>query len=434
MGTPTPEATVPAIARTDTETALASEDPVEVADAPAGTWQASTGPSVPTYDRFPIEQITPQVEGGRFPAKAVVGELIPVTAVSYREGHSMMGCNVVLIGPDGREGPFSRMGPGAPGTDRWHGTVRPDAVGAWTFAVEAFSDPYLTWHDAVTKKIGAGQGLQELGNDLAEGAALLNQAATGVPAQERPRVTGAAQALTDTSIPLFARISPALGLTDVLWRYPVRQHVTRSKELPIAVVEQVVARAGGIPLFVEAMLESGTDCTFPDSMQDLILGAVERLPEETQRVLRVAAAGGIRVGHALLAAVSNLSDLELEAALRPAIAGNVLQIADTDKMTVVAEVYETDVARLREWLGRAQSVPVEVDARVLEGSAQPLKGTVTAGNVAPMIAKNTVFALGPREDADRRVVEVEVRLDPTASAALRDFIGIQVRARFLPRN
>ena len=110
----------------------------------------------------------------------------------------------------------------------------------------------------------------------------------------------------------------------------------------------------------------------------------------------------------------------------------VLQVADTDRMTVVAEVYETDVARLREWLGRSQSVPVEVDARVLEGSAQTLRGTVTAGSVAPMIAKNTVFALGPREDADRRVVEVEVKLDPQSAAALRDFIGLQVRTRFLP--
>ncbi|NUR90452.1 MAG: AAA family ATPase, partial [Nonomuraea sp.] len=94
-------------------------------------------------------------------------------------------------------------------------------------------------------------------------------------------------------------------------------------------VEKVYQSSEGIPLFVEAMLESGEDCTFPESMHDLILGAVERLPEETQRILRIAAAGGTRVGHALLAAVSGLSDLELEAALRPAIAGNVLQIADS---------------------------------------------------------------------------------------------------------
>ncbi|MER6943705.1 AAA family ATPase [Nonomuraea sp. NPDC000554] len=96
-----------------------------------------------------------------------------------------------------------------------------------------------------------------------------------------------------------------------------------------AKVQKVYERSEGIPLFVEALLDSGEDCAFPESMQDLILGAVERLPEETQRVLRIAAAGGIRVGHALLAAVSGLSDIELESALRPAIAGNVLQIADS---------------------------------------------------------------------------------------------------------
>ncbi|MEQ4720962.1 AAA family ATPase [Nonomuraea sp. B19D2] len=95
-----------------------------------------------------------------------------------------------------------------------------------------------------------------------------------------------------------------------------------------AKVQKVYESSEGIPLFVEAMLEGGEDCTFPESLQDLILNSVERLPEETQRVLRVAAAGGIRVSHKLLAAVSGLSDVELETALRPAIAGNVLQIAD----------------------------------------------------------------------------------------------------------
>ncbi len=95
-----------------------------------------------------------------------------------------------------------------------------------------------------------------------------------------------------------------------------------------AKVDRVFDRSGGIPLFVEALLDCGEDCSFPDSLHDLIIGSVERLPEETQRVLRIAAAGGIRVGHALLAAVSGLSDVDLENALRPAIAANVLQVAD----------------------------------------------------------------------------------------------------------
>ncbi|WP_327585991.1 helix-turn-helix transcriptional regulator [Nonomuraea sp. NBC_00507] len=118
-------------------------------------------------------------------------------------------------------------------------------------------------------------------------------------------------------LPRLSRDEVAQQMTGILGKVP-----------EYSSVENVYERSEGIPLFVEAMLESGEDCTFPESMQDLILNSVERLPEETQRVLRIAAAGGIRVGHALLAAVSGLSDVELESALRPAIAGNVLQVAD----------------------------------------------------------------------------------------------------------
>ncbi|GII03065.1 helix-turn-helix transcriptional regulator [Planobispora takensis] len=95
-----------------------------------------------------------------------------------------------------------------------------------------------------------------------------------------------------------------------------------------AQVGRVYQRSEGIPLFVEALLECDGDCRFPDSLHDLIIGSVEQLPDETQRVLRIAAAGGIRVSHALLAAVSGLSDVEVEDALRPAIAANVVQVAD----------------------------------------------------------------------------------------------------------
>ena len=119
--------------------------------------------------RFPIEDVTPAVSCGRSPAKAVVGEVVPVSAVSYREGHSALGVNVVWQGPDGVTRPFTRMSAGAPGTDRWHGAIQPDATGRWIYAVEAWGDPYLTWWNAVTKKIEAGQGLHYLSVTAAAG-------------------------------------------------------------------------------------------------------------------------------------------------------------------------------------------------------------------------------------------------------------------------
>jgi starch synthase (maltosyl-transferring) len=178
--------------------------------------------------RIPIEDVTPAVSCGRHLAKAVVGEVVPVSATSYREGHDALGVNVVWQGPDGNTRPFTRLKAGEPGTDRWHGAIRPDATGRWTFAVEAWGDPYLTWWNAVTKKIDAGQGAEDLANDLAEGVEILRIAAAGVPPERRPELDAAGAALADKDRALFERVSPGLGLRELLWDHPVREFVSRS--------------------------------------------------------------------------------------------------------------------------------------------------------------------------------------------------------------
>ncbi|HLL69672.1 MAG TPA: alpha-1,4-glucan--maltose-1-phosphate maltosyltransferase [Micromonosporaceae bacterium] len=183
--------------------------------------------------RIPIEDVTPSLECGRYPAKAVVGELVPISVRSYREGHQAMGCNVVWQGPDGAARPFTRLLPGEPGTDRWITTIRPDAVGAWTFRIEAFSDPYLTWRNGMVKKIAVGQDVDDLGNDLEEGALVLDLAADTVPEESRGDVAAAAAALRDPDSPLPERVTPALDLAELLWQYPVRELVTASAPYPI---------------------------------------------------------------------------------------------------------------------------------------------------------------------------------------------------------
>jgi DNA-binding CsgD family transcriptional regulator len=86
-------------------------------------------------------------------------------------------------------------------------------------------------------------------------------------------------------------------------------------------------RSEGNPLFVETLLccDGELSAELPESLRDLLLDAVRRLPEDTQEVLRVACAGGQTVGHALLAAVTGLDDAALISALRPAVTANVLR-------------------------------------------------------------------------------------------------------------
>jgi DNA-binding CsgD family transcriptional regulator len=98
--------------------------------------------------------------------------------------------------------------------------------------------------------------------------------------------------------------------------------------------DQIYRRAEGNPLFVEELLccDGGLTAELSESLRDLLLAGVQRLPEQTQELLRAASAGGQRSSHALLAAVTGLDGDELARGLRPAVAANVLR-ADEDGYT-----------------------------------------------------------------------------------------------------
>ena len=91
--------------------------------------------------------------------------------------------------------------------------------------------------------------------------------------------------------------------------------------------DKLYHRSEGNPLFVEALLccDGELSQELPESLRDLLLDSVRKLPEDTQEVLRVASAGGESTGHALLGTVTGLDDVALTRAVRPAVIANVLQ-------------------------------------------------------------------------------------------------------------
>lgn len=99
-----------------------------------------------------------------------------------------------------------------------------------------------------------------------------------------------------------------------------------------AAVDNIHDRAQGNPFFIEELAACGDPAVcadLPDTLRDLLLARVDRLPEPAQRVLRIAAAGGTRIAHELLAEVADVPDTELEEALRAAVAAQLV-VADPD--------------------------------------------------------------------------------------------------------
>jgi len=223
------------------------------ASGPARSRTPSPAPAAP-IGRIPVLEVSPVVEGGRWPAKAVVGEMVPVEATVFREGHDAVAATAVLVAPDGTER-TARMVDVAPGLDRFRATLHPDAPGDWALRVEAWSDPYGTWAHDATVKIEAGVDVDLM---LAEGVRLFERVrAEAVPlpghdgtpgvrtAADDRTLADAAAALADPGRPALVRLAAATSpeVRDVLGRAPLRDHVTASATYGLR-VERPLALAG----------------------------------------------------------------------------------------------------------------------------------------------------------------------------------------------
>ena len=98
----------------------------------------------------------------------------------------------------------------------------------------------------------------------------------------------------------------------------------------------------------------------------------------------------------------------------------IVELAQTDQMMVLAEVYETDIRQVS--LGQAVTVTSEYG-----GTAQELTGTVDQIGLQIGTATFGEGDADPTQDVNARVVTVKVRLDEEASEAVAALTGMQVR-------
>jgi len=179
--------------------------------------------------------VMPVVDVGRQPAKATVGEPLPVRATVFREGHDQLGAEVVLTGPDGNRRPPVRMTKHPEIPDRYDAWVTPDVGGPWTFEVQSWSDPIGTWEHDAGIKIRAGVDVELM---FLEGRLLLERVLAGLAPDETHAadvVRSAAEAAADTERPVAARLAAMESpeLTEVLLAHPLRELITVEGPYPL---------------------------------------------------------------------------------------------------------------------------------------------------------------------------------------------------------
>ncbi|HKU11201.1 MAG TPA: alpha-1,4-glucan--maltose-1-phosphate maltosyltransferase [Sinomonas sp.] len=210
-------------------------------------------PAIPEelrFGRFPITDVSPVVEGGRFPAKALPGETIPVTATATREGHDALGVSAVLYSPEGKVEQRVRLESLGPGLDRWGGSFTPTGPGLWSFAIEAWHDRYGTWHHNADIKIAAGIDVELM---LAEGAKLLGEAAGDEDRSDVDRAVFklAADGLADANRAVPERLAAGESgeVLAAIAREPIRELVTSTERYPLLVERDRAGRGAWYEFF-----------------------------------------------------------------------------------------------------------------------------------------------------------------------------------------
>ncbi len=185
--------------------------------------------------RVPIVNVQPTLEEGRWAARAVIGEAVPISATIFREGHDSEGATVVVTDPDGKVHSFP-MPMKNWGNALYVAQFLPTKEGLHSFRVEAWSDPVGTWVHAAEVKIHAGVDVQLM---LDEGVTILSRARDEVRRTPRAResLSEAIATLTDGLTPPDARLAAALSpkVREILHKAPLRESVTSSSDYPLLV-------------------------------------------------------------------------------------------------------------------------------------------------------------------------------------------------------
>jgi starch synthase (maltosyl-transferring) len=206
--------------------------------------QPEPGPeAIGTRRAIVIERISPQLDGGRYPVKRVVGDRLLVTADIFADGHDLLDAAILLRADDESSWTEAPMRP--IDNDRWSGRVELTRNRWHTYAVEAWRDVFGTWRHGLHKKLEASVPVPV---ELDEGRILVQGA---LKRAERAEAATDVQLLR-AALAAFGRArseakrAAALDGDDLLAamrRHPDRRFASRSTGLPL-VVDRELARFG----------------------------------------------------------------------------------------------------------------------------------------------------------------------------------------------
>ena len=105
--------------------------------------------------RIIIENIKPQLDGGVFQIKRIVGQTVTVTADVFSDGHDVVECCVKYKHEKDKKWSEARLIPTS--NDEWTTSFKVEKQGVYTYFVEGWVDYALNWQHGTERKINDNQ-------------------------------------------------------------------------------------------------------------------------------------------------------------------------------------------------------------------------------------------------------------------------------------
>jgi starch synthase (maltosyl-transferring) len=140
--------------------------------------------------RIVIEKVAPELDGGRYPIKRVVGESVTVEADVLADGHDVLS-GLLLYRREG-ESRWNEVPLGYPDNDRWRASFVVSKPGRYRYTVTAWVDSFQSWYRDLGKRLDAGQ---DVSIDLLIGATLIKEASARARGEAAKRLAASADAL-----------------------------------------------------------------------------------------------------------------------------------------------------------------------------------------------------------------------------------------------
>jgi len=187
--------------------------------------------------RVVIENVSPEIDCGRFAIKRVVGETVVVEADVFADGHDCVACRILYWQNQAEQqaAPMKSLG-----NDRWRGEFSVLSLGRYRYSVEAWIDRFQTWRVGLQKRAAAKQDVQV---ELLIGAGLIDGVASRAAGEDAKLLRDWARRLRE-STDQASGVAIALeeDLMDVVGLYPDRELASRYEKQLAATVDREKGR------------------------------------------------------------------------------------------------------------------------------------------------------------------------------------------------